>query len=171
MPKLTVSLPDGTEAVHELAEELITVGRIEENMIEIADISVSSRHAQLAKDDGDYVLRDLGSTNGTRVNNRELPEGEDIKLGDGDSIIFGKVTVLYSSEVPAASKRMPEQEGVSAVPAAASVRPADFANASPFQSKKEGLDPKGVAIILLAIVALVAAGGVTALICQMPPAL
>ena len=88
MPKLTVSLPDGTEAVHDLVEDVLTVGRVDDNMIEISDASVSSRHAQLSKDDGDYVLRDLGSTNGTRVNGRELPEGEDIKLGDGDEVIF-----------------------------------------------------------------------------------
>jgi pSer/pThr/pTyr-binding forkhead associated (FHA) protein len=168
MPKLTVSLPDGPEAVHDLVEDLITVGRVDDNLIEIADASVSSRHAQLTKDDGDYVLRDLGSTNGTRVNGRELPEGEDFKLGDGDTVIFGKVNVLYSSEVPAASRPMPVEETVASIPAAASVRPADFSNASPFQTKKKGRDPAGIAIVALSIVALLAAGGVIAMIYQMP---
>src|SRR5438128_3518072 len=116
MPKLTVSLPDGSEAAHDLTLDLITIGRVEDNTIEIADISVSSRHAQLTKDDGDYVLRDLGSTNGTRVNGHEAPEGEDVKLGDGDLVIFGKVTVLYNSEVSAASRPLPVEESVSAVP-------------------------------------------------------
>lgn len=167
MPKLTVSLPDGTDAVYDLTTELITIGRVDDNTIEIADISVSSRHAQLSLDDGDYLLRDLGSTNGTRVNGRELPEGEDFKLGDGDSIVFGKIAVIYNSEVPASSRPLPAEEAVSAVPAAASVRPADFANASPFQSKKEGLDSKGVAIIAVAVVALLAAGGVVAMALQM----
>ncbi|HYR59214.1 MAG TPA: FHA domain-containing protein [Chthoniobacteraceae bacterium] len=167
MPKLTVSLPDGAETVHELTAELITIGRVEDNMIEIADISVSSRHAQLSKDDGDYVLRDLGSTNGTRINGHEAPEGEDIRLSDGDSIVFGKIAVHYGSEVPAPSRPLPAEEGVSAVPAAASVRPADFANASPFQTKKEGRDPKGMAIVAVAILALLAAGGVVAMVYQM----
>jgi pSer/pThr/pTyr-binding forkhead associated (FHA) protein len=167
MPKLTVSLPDGTDAVHELTEDLITIGRVEENTIEIADASVSSRHAQLTKDDGDYVLRDIGSTNGTRVNGRELPEGEDFKLGDGDSVAFGKIAVLYNSEVPAPSRPLPVEESVAAVPAAASVRPADFANASPFQTKKKGGDPVGMALIGLAVVALLAAGGVIAVVLQM----
>lgn len=167
MPKLTVSLPDGPESVHELTEDVITIGRVDDNMIEIADISVSSRHAQLTKDDGDYVLRDLGSTNGTRVNGQEAPEGEEIKLSDGFNIVFGKVAVLYSSEVPAASRPLPAEEVVAAVPAASSARPADFANASPFQSKKEGLDPKGVAITIVAVLALLAAGGVAAMAWQM----
>jgi pSer/pThr/pTyr-binding forkhead associated (FHA) protein len=168
MPKLTVSLPDGTEVVHDLLEDVITVGRVDDNTIEIADASVSSRHAQLSKDDGDYVLRDLGSTNGTRVNGREAAEGEDFKLGDGDSVIFGKVTVLYSSETPAPSRPMPAEETVSSTPAAASARPADFANASPFQTKKKAGDPLGMALIALAVIALLAAGGVIVMITQMP---
>ena len=171
MPKLTVSLPDGTEAVHELVEDLVTVGRVDDNTIEIGDPSVSSRHAQLTKDDGDYVLRDLGSTNGTRVNGREAAEGEDFKLGDGDTIIFGKVNVHYGSETPSASRPMPVEETVASIPAAASVRPADFSNASPFQTKKKGRDPAGMAIVAVGIVALLAAGGVIFLITQMPPPL
>lgn len=171
MPKLTVSLPDGTEVAHDLLEDLITVGRVDDNTIEISDASVSSRHAQLSKDDGDYVLRDLGSTNGTRVNGREAAEGEDFKLSDGDQVIFGKVGVLYNSETPAASRPLPAEEHVSSIPAAASIRPADFANASPFQTRKKGRDPAGIAIIALGIVALLAAGGIVALICQLQPPL
>lgn len=168
MPKLTVSLPDGGSSTHELTEDVITIGRIEENLIEIPDISVSSRHAQLAKDDGDYVLRDLGSTNGTRLNGRELPEGEDVKLSDGDKVAFGKVKVLYNSEVPAASRPLPVEESVAVLPAAASVRPADFANASPFQTKKKGADPVGNAIMAVAAVALLAALGVIFYVYQVP---
>lgn len=171
MPKLTVSLPDGGDAVHELVDDVVTVGRVEDNNIEISHPSVSSRHAQFTKDDSDYILRDLGSTNGTRVNGREAAEGEDIKLSDGDSLVFGSVTVLYSSEVPAASRPLPAEESVAVMPAAASVRPADFANASPFKAKKEGRDPKGMAIIALSIIALLAAGGIVAMVYQMQPPL
>jgi len=168
MPKFTVSLPDGTEVVHDLLEDQISLGRIEENTIEISDASVSSRHAQLTRDDGDYVLRDIGSTNGTRYNGRELPEGEDVRLSDGDVVIFGNVSVFYGSEVPAASKPLPMEEVVAAVPAAASARPADFANASPFQTKKKGGDPVGIALIVVAVLALLAAGGVIAMVYQIP---
>jgi len=48
---------------------------------------------------------------------------------------------------------------VSSVPAAASARPANFANASPFQTKQKGRDPVGVALIVASLVALAAAGG------------
>lgn len=168
MPKLTVSLADEGDVVHDLTEELITIGRVDDNLIEIADVSVSSRHAQLSKDDGDYTLRDLGSTNGTRVNGREIAEGEDVRLSDGDTVVFGKVAVLYHSETPAASRPMPAGEAVTSIPAAASARPADFANASPFQTKKQSKDTAGIAILTLSVLALLAAGGVVAMIMQMP---
>ena len=153
MPKLTVSLPDGTESVHELNDDLITVGRVDDNMIVIPDISVSSHHAELTLQDGDYVLKDIGSTNGTRVNGRDVPEGQDTPLQDGDSVLFGKVSTLYSSE-KAAARPLPEETEVAGVPAASSARPADFANASPFQTKKEKKDPKATAILAFGGVAL-----------------
>lgn len=171
MPKFTVSLPDGDEVVHDLVDDQITVGRVDENTIEISHASVSSRHAQLTRDEGDYVLRDIGSTNGTRYNDRELAEGEDVRLSDGDTIIFGSVGVLYSSEVPAASRPIPAEATVAAVPAAASARPAGFSNASPFQTKKKGGDSVGIALIAVAVLALLAAGGVIAMVYQIPPPL
>ena len=167
MPKFTVSLPDGSEAIHDLTDDIISIGRVEDNLLPIVDASVSSHHAQLTKDDADYVLRDLGSTNGTRYNGRELPEGEDVKLSDGDQILFGNIGVLYSSETPPASLPIPEEETVTAAPAEASVRPADFSNASPFQTKKKDGDPLGATLIAFSILALLGAGGAVALIYQM----
>jgi pSer/pThr/pTyr-binding forkhead associated (FHA) protein len=166
MPKLTVSLPDGTESVHELNDDQITVGRVDDNMIVIGDISVSSHHAELTLKDDDYILRDIGSTNGTRLNGRDVPEGQDTPLQDGDSVLFGKVSTLYSSE-KAAARPLPEESEVAAVPAASSARPADFANASPFQTKKEKKDPKSTAILAFAGVALLAFAGAVAMIFTM----
>jgi pSer/pThr/pTyr-binding forkhead associated (FHA) protein len=163
MPKLTVSLPDGSESVHELNDDQITVGRVDDNMIVIADISVSSHHAELILKDDDYILRDIGSTNGTRCNGRDVPEGQDTPLQDGDSVLFGKVSTLYSSD-KAAARPLPEESEVAAVPAASSVRPADFANASPFQTKKEKKEASAVAIMAFAGVALLAFVGAVAMV-------
>jgi pSer/pThr/pTyr-binding forkhead associated (FHA) protein len=163
MPKLTVSLPDGTEHVHELNDDQVTVGRVDDNIIVIADISVSSHHAELTLKDGDYVLRDIGSTNGTRVNGRDAAEGQDIPLQDGDSVLFGKVSTLYSSE-KGATRPLPQESEAAAIPAATSARPADFANASPFQTKREKKDSTSVAILALGGVALLAFVGAVALI-------
>ena len=173
MPKLVVSLPDSGDATHELTDELITVGRISENSLQIEDASVSSRHAQLTLDaSGDYILRDLGSTNGTELNGREIEPETDHKLQDGDRLVFGKIGASYTSENPAEARPLPEAEEVAAVVGATSARPADFANASPFQKKRKKKDTAGVALIVLAVVAVGAFGyAVSQIFAIQPPAL
>jgi pSer/pThr/pTyr-binding forkhead associated (FHA) protein len=159
MPQLQVSLPDSGDTAHDLTEALITIGRISENILQIEDASVSSRHAQLTLDDsGDYILRDLGSTNGTELNGKELAPETDHKLQDGDKVVFGKVETRYKSENPAEARPLPEAEEVAAVVGETSARPANFENASPFQTKKAKKDSKGVAIIALAVIATLAFG-------------
>jgi pSer/pThr/pTyr-binding forkhead associated (FHA) protein len=173
MPQLHVSLPDSGDATHDLQDAVITIGRISENTLQIEDVSVSSRHAQLTLDEsGDYILRDLGSTNGTELNGRELEPETDHKLQEGDKVRFGKVDTNYKSENPAEARPLPEAEEVAAVVAETSARPADFANASPFQRKKKKKDPAGVGLIVFAVVAMLAFGYAVSLIYAIqPPAL
>jgi pSer/pThr/pTyr-binding forkhead associated (FHA) protein len=154
MPKLLVSLPSG-EATHELGEDVVTVGRLPDNSLQIDDASVSSHHAQLTLNGTDYVLQDLGSTNGTRFNGKPVTPVEEHRLQDGDSIRFGSIDVRYASENAADQRPLPVQQESSVAPAETSVRPADFSNASPFQTKKKKKEPAAVAVFGFAIVALV----------------
>lgn len=164
MPKLIVSLPDAP-ATHELTEQEITIGRISENTIEIVDASVSSRHATLHLDpSGDYILTDVGSTNGTSLNGKDLVPDEEHKLQDGDKIVFGKIEASYASENPAEARAMPEAEEVAAVVGEKSTRPADFANASPFEKKKTKKDAVGMALLALAVVSILVFGYAVSLI-------
>jgi pSer/pThr/pTyr-binding forkhead associated (FHA) protein len=163
MPKILVSLHEGSPDSHDLTESTITIGRVSDNTLQIDDVSVSSHHAQLTLgDDGDYILQELGSTNGTWVNSKEASQGEDHRLQDGDKLRFGNIDASYVSENPAEARPMPEAEGVAVVAASASKRPADFANASPFQTKKKKKDPAGIAIMVFGIVAILAFGGAVA---------
>lgn len=171
MPKLLVSLSDGPPTTHELTDENITVGRIAENDLQIEDISVSSRHAVLTLIHGDYVLRDTGSTNGTRLNGQELEPETDHRLQDGDTILFGKVETGYQSNTPAEARPLPAEQEAALVTAAESVRPADFANASPFQTKTKKKDPAGKAILALSIVAILAFVASVATIFSLKPPL
>lgn len=155
MPKLLVTLPDGSKVAHELVDATITIGRLADNALQIEDASVSSQHAQLTLGEGgDYILTDLGSTNGTLHNGRELAEGEGRPLQPGDKVCFGHIETSYESENPAEARAMPEAEAAAAVPASSSVRPADFANASPFQTKRRKKDPIGLAILGFAALAI-----------------
>jgi pSer/pThr/pTyr-binding forkhead associated (FHA) protein len=173
MPKLLVSLPDSGDVSHDLTEALITIGRVPDCGLQIEDISVSSSHATLTlAEGGDYLLRDVGSTNGTELNGRAIAPEEDHKLQDGDKITFGKVETSYVSENPAEARPLPEAEEVTAVVASTSKRPADFANASPFSKKKKKKDPIGLVLIITAILAMLAFGGAVASIYNIqPPAL
>lgn len=76
----------------------VTVGRAITDAtweIGLQDPSVSRPHARMERQDGVWVLIDLGSANGTRVNTEKLPEGEQRIIKDGDIIAFGATMVLF----------------------------------------------------------------------------
>jgi predicted component of type VI protein secretion system len=166
MPKLIVTPHDGPAMPHELVEPVVTVGRLSDNTIVIDDGSVSSHHAQLRIEGGDYHLKDLNSTNGTRVNGNTISEQQ---LQDGDVVRFGKVEAKYESEIPAPTRPLPESDRASGTAASASHRPADFDNASPFKGKRRGTDPAAAAVIALAVIAFLAFAGSVATIFQIKP--
>jgi pSer/pThr/pTyr-binding forkhead associated (FHA) protein len=59
------------------------------------DPALSRRHALLRRaDDGGYTIEDLGSTNGTEVNGRQLETGEVVTLSDGDRVYVGAWTAM-----------------------------------------------------------------------------
>lgn len=171
MPKLLVTLPDGSNVTHELTDDTITVGRVSDNTIQIEDASVSSYHAELTLRDADYVLRDLGSTNGTRLNGNKVEAEEEHQLQPGDRLRFGSIEVRYGTDLASGQTQQPlpmESEPVSR-PAASSSRPADFANASPFQKKGKKKDPTGAAMMAVGAFALLVCGAALAMIFQMQP--
>ena len=71
------------------------LGRGEDADIRIPDVGVSRRHARIAFDGRAAVLTDLGSTNGTLVNDQ--PVGEQL-LRAGDRIQLGATTLVYQAD-------------------------------------------------------------------------
>jgi serine protease Do len=69
-------------------DELITIGRATDNRLSLGDKErrVSSHHAQITRHGDNFLLRDLGSTNGTMINGRRIIISE---LGKDDLIEFG----------------------------------------------------------------------------------
>ncbi|MGZ8848555.1 MAG: FHA domain-containing protein [Pyrinomonadaceae bacterium] len=64
------------------------------------EAKVSRRHARISFRDGQYVIEDLGSTNGTFVNRgRRLKPGDRQPLKDGDEIIVGKTFLRFRLSV------------------------------------------------------------------------
>ncbi len=152
MPKLSISL-EGSKSTHELTEEKITIGRAPDNMIRIDDPSVSGRHAQLLLIDERYQLKDLESTNGTRVNSEPVT---DVFLRVGDRIRFGKVEARYESDATGQAQPLPEAGEIDARPAETSEKPPDFTNASPFPNRQKEKDTVATAILAAAALAILA---------------
>ncbi len=154
MPKLHVTLQDGSHSTHELTEDVATIGRLPDNVVQLDDGSVSSHHARLTLRDGDYILQDLGSTNGTRLNGARVEAEAEHPLQEGDSLRFGSVDAVYNSEVAAETRPMPVAHESSAAPSSQSVPPADFTNASPFPVRKKKKDQANVALLAFSILSL-----------------
>ena len=169
MARLSVTLPDSVPAVHELSEELNTIGRAPENTIQLDEPSVSGRHAELMVMGDNCQLKDLDSTNGTLVNGQPITS---VQLRSGDRIRFGKVEACYECTITGGAQPLPHLEEVEARPAELSARPVDFANASPFPSRKKTKDPARTAVLAAVTVAFVAfVVCIIALFLMQPPAL
>lgn len=72
-----------------------TFGRTAENAVIIDDGYTSSSHAEIVRDGDGWLVRDLGSTNGTFVNGRQV-RGQ-TRIRPGDEIAFGNVVVAFDA--------------------------------------------------------------------------
>jgi hypothetical protein len=69
---------------------VFTIGRSANSDLVLRDMTVSWHHAELRRVGGDWVLADLGSTNGTHANGWSVGEGFTVR--PGDFVSFGGVT-------------------------------------------------------------------------------
>jgi diguanylate cyclase (GGDEF)-like protein len=80
------------EGVVTLPKEDVVIGREEGCDLVLQDSDVSRRHACVEFGDGQYSIRDLGSTNGTLVNGRKVSKAA---LASGDLVRVGKVILKF----------------------------------------------------------------------------
>lgn len=97
MPKLTLLLERKPLQVYDLSEPVIRVGRTPGLEVVIDNVSVSRRQAEIRQDGAGWVVRDLGSANGTFLNGTRLTA--DTPLKAGDEISFGKFSLLFDRSV------------------------------------------------------------------------
>ena len=95
-PRLLVSGPEqdpaGTQRTYELSAPLTILGRGTDCDLRLVDPGVSRHHAELRVEDGEVVLVDLGSTNGTFVNGQPVRR---ISLTDGTRVTLGRTTLVF----------------------------------------------------------------------------
>src|SRR5581483_8440659 len=88
---LIVLVGQSVGEMHRLSKETTVLGRSNLVDIQLIDDGVSRKHAELELRDGEIVLRDLGSRNGTFCNGERI--GERV-LKDGDKLQVGSTTIL-----------------------------------------------------------------------------
>ncbi len=92
----------------------LSVGRAPDNDVVLDDPSVSSRHCMLFRRGGKYTLRDLGSTNGTSVNEFNIRE---TRLKPGDEVSVGNVLLTFDGDDVEVDELSPEEAASVARPA------------------------------------------------------
>ncbi|MCY4067555.1 MAG: FHA domain-containing protein [Acidimicrobiaceae bacterium] len=75
-----------------LDSDLVSLGRDPRSDIFLDDITVSRRHAEVARDGDRYSIRDVGSLNGTYIN-RTLVDR--CRLNEGDEVQVGKFKLVF----------------------------------------------------------------------------
>jgi pSer/pThr/pTyr-binding forkhead associated (FHA) protein len=92
MPSLDLITNDGRRSTFQIDTGKITIGRSNDNNVILSDRTVSRHHAQITKTKLGYLVTDLQSSNGTRVNEKPiqrtlLKHNDKIRIG-GSSLIF-----------------------------------------------------------------------------------
>jgi pSer/pThr/pTyr-binding forkhead associated (FHA) protein len=80
----------------------VTIGREEGNGLRLNDERVSRFHAKVQVEDGDIILTDLDSTNGTRVNGTAI---QIRRLRPGDQVSIGRSMLLFGTMEEIAARR------------------------------------------------------------------
>ena len=94
-PALVVRSGGGRAGEHFLLEtEATTVGRSPDCDVFLDDVTVSRRHADVLRRDGQFFIEDKGSLNGTFLNRRRI---ESAPLEDGDELQIGKYKLTFLS--------------------------------------------------------------------------
>ena len=77
-----------------ISEERTSIGRSPESEIFLDDVTVSRSHAVIERNGSTFALNDLGSLNGTYINNQSLKTSS---LTSGDEIQIGKFHLIFVS--------------------------------------------------------------------------
>lgn len=139
--------------------DTMSVGRTADNDITIDNHSVSSNHGSLTRQGDTYVLKDLGSTNGTVVNGDPVTE---VQLRDRDVVFFGAMEFLFADEVPDDMDAIIDKESGPPIEVASgpATTPIDFSSVSPFGGRgdKKKKSNWWIAIVIVGILAVVGVG-------------
>ena len=93
--EVTVYSPLFSPFRQQLQGPTISIGRASDCSIPIKDRYLSRKHAEIVASEGHWILKDLGSRNGTFVGDRKV---DDHELVPGDVIMIGTVYLRFEQE-------------------------------------------------------------------------
>ncbi len=112
MARITIQILEGFERGRVFGElpTPVTIGREEDNTIQLNDERVSRFHVKIQEDGGRVILTDLDSTNGTRINGHPVQMRV---LQFGDQLSIGRSILVYGSptEIERQTPVVSESEG------------------------------------------------------------
>jgi pSer/pThr/pTyr-binding forkhead associated (FHA) protein len=176
MAKLVILTQGLTGRAHELNVDRTTVGRVEDNMFQIAETSVSSHHCEVLLRGSDVVVKDLNSTNGTFINDQPvttesvLKPGQTLRIGTVElKLDDGTAASTPANTTPDAPAKTPpkKQEATMVVPRGVSLtelesggRPPAF-DTTAFSKKRNRAGiyfwiAAGVVVVVIVVLLLVA---------------
>lgn len=142
---------------HTIDRDRVTIGRNTTNLITIEHPTVSGRHCCITREGHRYQVKDLDSTNGTRVNGKDI---ENEPLHPKDLLQIGSVEFMFDAEEvdtePVKRKTPPNADvEISEGPATA---PISFGSISPFGPRSK--ENPALWYILIIVIGLLALAGV-----------
>ena len=114
--------PSGVEKSYPMRQLAVTIGRSDHCDISVKDSSMSGRHAEIRKLDGEIKVRDLGSANGIFLNGERIEEAELCEYPVEPSLL---ATELYHQELAPRSDgfvHLPDAPGLGVEPEASTIR-------------------------------------------------
>ncbi len=96
-----------TGRTYELKVDKTTIGRVEDNLFQVPEPSVSSHHCEVLRRGNDFVVKDLNSTNGTYINGQKITESP---LKPGQILRLGQVEMRLETDTPAAAPKKPVEQ-------------------------------------------------------------
>jgi pSer/pThr/pTyr-binding forkhead associated (FHA) protein len=104
MAKLVILNQGMTGRTHDLNVDRTTIGRVDDNTLQIADPSVSSHHCEVQLHGSEILIRDLNSTNGSFINGEKITEKV---LKPGQTLRLGQVELKLEADGATASATAP----------------------------------------------------------------
>ena len=178
MAKLVILTQGLNGRAHELNVDRTTIGRVEDNLFQIAESSVSSHHCEVLLRGSDVVIKDLNSTNGTFINGEQITErvlkpGQTLRLGQVELKLETGTTASAPASAPATAPApgpaKKQVEATMVIPRGVSLselegggRPPGFDTSKEFSKKRNrggiyfwiGVGIVGVIIVVLLLMAL-----------------